>query len=57
MRWRGQDGFDTQSLNAFSVLRDTRQPIPVMRVNKMGYVPEVHPAVYTYFYQLRNVTL
>src|SRR4051794_21543396 len=26
MRWRGQDGFDTQSLNALSVLRDTRQP-------------------------------
>ena len=36
MRWRGQDGFDTQSLNAFSILRDTRQPIPAMRVNKMG---------------------
>ena len=36
MRWRGQDGFDTQSSNAFSVLRDTRQRIPAMRVNKMG---------------------
>jgi hypothetical protein len=24
------DGFDTQSLNALSVLRDTRQPIPAM---------------------------
>ena len=30
MRWRGQDGFDTQSLNTFSILRDTRQPIPAM---------------------------
>jgi hypothetical protein len=27
MRWRGQDGFDTQSLNALSILRHTRQPI------------------------------
>ncbi|MFL5256258.1 MAG: hypothetical protein ACJ8AI_25845, partial [Rhodopila sp.] len=36
MRWRGQDGFDTQSLNAFSVLPDIRQPIPAMCVNKMG---------------------
>ena len=30
MRVRGQDGFDTQSLNAVSVLRDTRQRIPAM---------------------------
>jgi hypothetical protein len=30
MRWRGQDGFDTQSLNALSILRDTRQPFPDM---------------------------
>jgi len=36
MRLRGQDGFDTQSLNAFSILRDTRQRIPAMLVNKMG---------------------
>ena len=29
MRLRGQDGFDTQSLNAFSVLRDTAsKPLP-----------------------------
>src|SRR3954452_2690723 len=27
MRRRGQDGFDTQSLNALSILRHTRQPI------------------------------
>jgi hypothetical protein len=31
IRLRGQDGFDTQSLNAASVLRDTRQRIPAMR--------------------------
>src|SRR3954464_12800203 len=30
MRWRRQDGFDTQSLNAASILRDTRQRIPAM---------------------------
>ena len=27
---RGQDGFDTQSLNAFSVFHDTRRRIPAV---------------------------
>jgi carbonic anhydrase len=30
MRLLRQDGFETQSLNALSVLRDTRQQIPAM---------------------------
>jgi hypothetical protein len=37
MRLRGQDGLDIQSLNAFSILRDTRQRFPAILVNKMGF--------------------
>jgi len=32
----GMDGFDTQSVNTISSLRDTRQPNPSYAVNKMG---------------------